>query len=289
MPEKRKTYRAVKFQPNTLRQVEAHLWQTERKRFIEAWKDSEHFVEPSETPNWAFQFDGSVANPDEDWTFTALTEWMAAHKSTGTTSSSFDLRAHYSPRLQMTFTGTQTEVAVRDDSREEVERVFEILETGLAEGALEPNEVSDRLGDLVEIFIAHGRSSAWRDLKDHLQDKHHFSVIAYEIGARAGLSIQEVLEEMTGKAGFALLVHTAEDADQVGDVIRARQNVVHETGLFQGRLGFRRAIILREDGCEGFSNVVGTNELRFAKGHIAEIYGDVLATIHREFGGSVRR
>jgi hypothetical protein len=31
----------------------------------------------------------------------------------------------------------------------------------------------------------------------------------------------------------------------------------HEVGLFQGRLGFEKAIVLLEDGCEEFSNIKG--------------------------------
>jgi predicted nucleotide-binding protein len=39
-------------------------------------------------------------------------------------------------------------------------------------------------------------------------------------------------------------------------------NVVHEAGLFQGRLGFTRAIIMLEEGCEEFSNIEGLGQLR---------------------------
>jgi predicted nucleotide-binding protein len=38
-------------------------------------------------------------------------------------------------------------------------------------------------------------------------------------------------------------------------------NVIHEAGLFQGRLGFERAIILLEDGCEEFSNIQGYGQI----------------------------
>ena len=51
------------------------------------------------------------------------------------------------------------------------------------------------------------------------------------------------------------------------------------------RLGFRRAIVLLEDGCKEFSNINGLNQIPFSKGRIRETYGDVLATIKREFEG----
>ena len=64
----------------------------------------------------------------------------------------------------------------------------------------------------------------------------------------------------------------------------ARPNVIHELGLFQGKLGFQRAIILLEDGVQEFSNILGVNQLRFTRGTISGTFGDILATIRREFG-----
>jgi len=65
---------------------------------------------------------------------------------------------------------------------------------------------------------------------------------------------------------------------------RARQNVVHETGLFQGKLGFSRAIVVVEEGVEVFSNLQGIDQIRYSKGNIKETFGAVLATLRREFG-----
>ena len=130
------------------------------------------------------------------------------------------------------------------------------------------------------IFIGHGRSQAWRDLKDHLTDKHDYRVEAYEAGARAGHTIRDILESMLKNSSFALLVLTKEDATADGGV-RARQNVIHETGLFQGKLGFSRAIVLLESGTEDFTNISGIEQLRFTK--IQETFGDIIATLKREF------
>jgi len=132
-----------------------------------------------------------------------------------------------------------------------------------------------------EVFIGHGRSRLWRDLKDHLHDQHGIKVTAYETGARAGLTIQEILQELSSRASLALLVHTGEDIDQNGQ-FHSRENVVHETGLFQGKLGFRRAIVLLEDETSEFSNIAGLQQIRFQKGNIKETFGDVLAILRRE-------
>ena len=106
--------------------------------------------------------------------------------------------------------------------------------------------------------------------------------MAYETGARAGHTIRDILGAMSEEASFALLVLTGEDQADHG--LRARQNVVHECGLFQGRLGFDRAILLVEEGVELASNFDGIQQLRFSKGRIAEVFGDVIATLRREFG-----
>jgi len=75
---------------------------------------------------------------------------------------------------------------------------------------------------------------------------------------------------------------TGED-EQADGAFRARQNVVHEAGLFQGTLGFERVAILLEEGVTPFSNLDGIQYIPFAPGRIRETYGDVLATLRREF------
>ena len=134
------------------------------------------------------------------------------------------------------------------------------------------------------IFIGHGRSAQWRDLKDHLTDKHGYQVNAYEVGVRSGYTITHILGEMLTESSFALIVMTDDDETADGQT-RARQNVVHELGLFQGRLGFNRAIMVAESELEAFSNIDGVQQIRFNY-NIAETYGDVLATLRREFGNA---
>lgn len=92
---------------------------------------------------------------------------------------------------------------------------------------------------------------------------------------------------MLGRSSFACLVLTAED-EMADGTMRARRNVIHEAGLFQGRLGFSRAIVLLEEGAEEFSNIHGIQQIRFAKGNIKETFGEVLATLRREFGPAIR-
>jgi predicted nucleotide-binding protein len=72
---------------------------------------------------------------------------------------------------------------------------------------------------------------------------------------------------------------TGEDETVAGS-LNPRLNVVHELGLFQGKLGFKKAIILLKRGAAEFSNIAGLQQIRFTD--IKEIFGDVVATINRE-------
>jgi predicted nucleotide-binding protein len=86
---------------------------------------------------------------------------------------------------------------------------------------------------------------------------------------------------MLDAAALAFVVLTAEDEAKDG-TMRARMNVVHEAGLFQGRLGFNRAIVLLEDGCEEFSNIQGLGQIRFPKGNIKASFEEIRQVLERE-------
>jgi len=175
-----------------------------------------------------------------------------------------------------------THISVKAPERARINAVFNIFDAH-AETSRLP-EPPAKPEPPVVVFIGHGRSELWRDLKDHLQDKHGFQIQAYEVGARAGHAVRDILEEMLDASSFAVLVMTGEDISADGTP-RARQNVVHEVGLFQGRLGFNRAVVLLEEGTEVFTNIEGIAQLRFGRGNIRETFGDVVATIRREFPG----
>ncbi|WP_206051156.1 TIR domain-containing protein [Neorhizobium sp. T7_12] len=131
------------------------------------------------------------------------------------------------------------------------------------------------------IFIGHGRSEQWRILKDFVRDKLGLEYEEFNRISAAGLNTQERLRDMLDSCGFAFLIMTAEDLRDDG-TFRARENVVHECGLFQGRLGWRKAIVLLEDGCEEFSNIIGLGQIRFPKGNIAACFEQIRDVLKRE-------
>jgi predicted nucleotide-binding protein len=132
-----------------------------------------------------------------------------------------------------------------------------------------------------KIFIGHGRSPVWRELKDFLTGRLDLEHEEFNREPTAGITIIDRLSTMMENCRFAFLVLTAED-EQLDGVLRARQNVVHEAGLFQGKLGFRKAIVLLEEPCEEFSNIFGLGQLRFTKGNITSKFEEVRSTLERE-------
>jgi hypothetical protein len=131
------------------------------------------------------------------------------------------------------------------------------------------------------VFIGHGRSAIWRELKDFVEDRLGLPVDEFNSVPVAGISTTARLAEMLDAAAIAFLIMTAED-EHADDRLYARQNVVHEVGLFQGRLGFTRAIVLLEEGCEDFSNIHGLGQVRFPGGNIAAAFENVRAILERE-------
>lgn len=227
----------------------------------------------------------SRADQGEEWTFDSIDEWYGAYDR-GASASRLWYSARYSPHALTIETYAppyaSVTVTVRSDNQRRVERILRIFTTAAPDCKLSPPTPESLPDPPVVVFLGHGRSSDWREIKDHLQDSHNYKIEAYEVGARAGHSIRDVLTSMLDRSSFALLVMTGEDDGAEGGA-RARQNVVHEAGLFQGRLGFSRAIAVVENGVEVFSNLDGVQQIRYDKGNVKSTFGEILATLRREF------
>ncbi len=272
MPLKRLDFEWVKFRPEVIRGAlevfERYLQPKDR-----TGKGTNHTVDLATGVHWEHDTDE---------------EFFSDFRQSCTYAQFRSLRVFVNPLIQLdlivNFFGHGlapfTSVTVQLAERYQVEEVFEVFESRTAESLisrpLPPPPPRPR------IFIGHGHSQSWRDLYDHLRDQQKLDVTAFESDPQAGKITKDVLISMATGASFALLVHTAED-EQADSTMRARQNVVHETGFFQGRLGFEKAIILREDGCESLTNLDGVQEIRYPAGRIRETFGDVVATIRREF------
>ena len=131
------------------------------------------------------------------------------------------------------------------------------------------------------IFIGHGGSLTWLDLKELLVDRLGQLHEEFNRETPAGLSHKERLLQMLESSSLAFLVMTAEDEHADG-TRHSRENVIHEAGLFQGRYGFTRAIVMLEEGCTEFSNIHGIGQLRFPRGNILACSEEVRRVLERE-------
>jgi predicted nucleotide-binding protein len=131
------------------------------------------------------------------------------------------------------------------------------------------------------IFIGHGRSRLWARVKIFLEDELGLTALSYESESHTGEAIVPVLEGFLERATFAILILTGEDETADG-TLRARQNVVHEAGLFQGRLGFRRAVLLKQETAETFTNVAGLQDIPFAGDNVEQTFYELRRVLQRE-------
>ncbi len=131
------------------------------------------------------------------------------------------------------------------------------------------------------VFIGHGRSLQWLVLKDFLENRLQLKVEEFNRVSSVGIAVSQRLSGLLDSALFAFLVMTAED-EQIDKSKHARENVIHEVGFFQGRLGFPRAATLVEDGCEMFSNMDGLGHIKFPQGNISTAFEEVRKVLERE-------
>jgi predicted nucleotide-binding protein len=262
---KTKHYQLTKFSPEAIREA-FQTWAAGRN---EKWRRISSEIE--------LEYEG--------WDFDNDADFFSSYKDPNVWFANYSFAASEGPddRLRVLLKNDLTSVSITLEDKAAVEQIFDVFEK-YAPGCRLPEDRRDEaLRRWLRIFIGHGHNPVWRDLKDHLSEKHAFKVKAYETGARAGHHIVDILKNAQRKTGFAVLVMTAENQD-MDNILHARENVIHEIGLFQGKLGTERAIVLLEEGCIPFSNLAGVQYIPFSKGNIKETFGEILATIRREFG-----
>lgn len=232
----------------------------------------------------------SIRTKDESWDYDTESEFFAEYRSEieyAIFSIHFRFNNIFKLETYLYKREPSTDISIQLTKKSDIEAVFEVFENAVSSCQIPKPAPPAPLPEppwesKVKIFIGHGKSHLWHELKEHLSDKHGFTVEAYEFGSNAGLAIKDILQEMATKSSIAFLVFTAETQDIDGN-LHPRENVIHELGLFQGSLGWERGIILLEDGVTEFSNITGTQQIRFSKNSIRETFGEVLATIRREF------
>ena len=130
-------------------------------------------------------------------------------------------------------------------------------------------------------FIGHGGSPEWLKLRDFLEKRLKLPYEEFNRIPQAGKITSNRLKEMLEVCSMAFLIMTGEDEHTDG-TLHARSNVIHEIGLFQAQLGYEKTIILREEGCEIFSNIQGITYISFPKGNIEAAFEGIRGVLKRE-------
>jgi sugar/nucleoside kinase (ribokinase family) len=123
----------------------------------------------------------------------------------------------------------------------------------------------------IGVFIAHGGSSDWLAVKELIEAELGLPVHFFERRAWGSVAVTEALEANLERCSFAVCVLTAEDLTVEGRRL-ARQNVVHEIGLFQGKYGFDRVVVLAEEGCDYVPELAAPYTIPFPHNGISSVF-----------------
>lgn len=132
------------------------------------------------------------------------------------------------------------------------------------------------------IFISHGRSDLWRQVQAYIEKDIKIPTLELAQEANRGRTVLQKLWDESGKCSFVVIVMTGDDQGPDGKP-RARENVMHEIGFFQGRFGLENVCILYEEETNIPSNIHGLVYIPFNKGNIREVFGELFREIRSAF------
>lgn len=175
---------------------------------------------------------------------------------------------------------------LRETSEDTTKRYISILEglkNNIEDDTIEFEDLSRSFEKKQNsIFIGHGRSNLWNEVVRMLKDDCELDCINYfEKETHAGKFIGDALREFNRETTFAIIVMTAEDETSEGE-LRARQNVIHEIGFFQGKLGFEKVAILKQKQVESSTNIDGLQYIEFDESHIKQTFYELQKMLKRE-------
>ena len=161
--------------------------------------------------------------------------------------------------------------APRHYDREQVERLQRVLEQAFelrSHSELErPVSQPPR-----QVFLTHGRATYWREVQSYIEKDLKIPTIELAQQPNEGRTVLQKLKDESDKCSFAVIVMSGDDTDSSG-TLRARENVMHEIGYFQGKYGLHAVALLHEEGTNIPSNIQGVVYIPFAKENISATFG----------------
>ncbi|THF84853.1 DNA-binding protein [Deinococcus sp. KSM4-11] len=122
------------------------------------------------------------------------------------------------------------------------------------------------------VFLSHGRDAAWREIQEFVERTLEIPTLELAQEANRGRTIFQKLIDESDNCGYAVIVMTGDDFT-LDEQVRARENVIHEIGYFQGKYGADRVCLLHENEVNIPTNIQGVVYIPFPKNGIAAALG----------------
>lgn len=122
------------------------------------------------------------------------------------------------------------------------------------------------------VFLSHGRAADWREVQAFVEREVDLRTLELAQEPNRGRTILEKLEQESARCWFAVIVMTGDDEVAKGPP-RARENVIHEIGYFQGKYGVANVCLLHEEGTNIPSNIHGLVYIPFPKDLVSAAFG----------------
>ncbi|MCX5824671.1 MAG: nucleotide-binding protein [Deltaproteobacteria bacterium] len=159
--------------------------------------------------------------------------------------------------------------------KEDLEYIFEVRSHSKL-GELEDVATPD------SVFISHGSSNDWREVQAYVEKDLQIKILELAQEPNRGRTILQKLAEESNRCSYAVIVMTGDD-DVGREKPRARENVMHEIGYFQGKYGLRRICLLYEEGTSIPSNIHGLLYIPFPKGLVRATFGALARELRAVF------
>ncbi|EJL92739.1 putative nucleotide-binding protein containing TIR-like domain containing protein [Herbaspirillum sp. CF444] len=158
---------------------------------------------------------------------------------------------------------------MREKVRRLINDIDQILEIRANSELTLTVSTSQKLG---RVFISHGRSGDWREVQAFLERDLGLATLELAQEPNQGMTVIQKLSAAADQCDSAVIVMTGDDIDADG-VAKARENVMHEIGYFQGRYGPSRVCLLHEEGVNIPSNMQGLVYSAFPKEAVHACFG----------------
>ena len=133
------------------------------------------------------------------------------------------------------------------------------------------------------VFISHGGASDWHEVQAYIERDIKIPTLELAQEPNLGRTVLQKLEQEAAGCTSAVIVMTGEDKDAEGN-LRARENVLHEIGFFQGKYGLSAVCLLHEEGTNIPSNIHGLVYIPFPKGCVEATFGALTRELNSFYG-----